>query len=54
MQRSRRSLSDSRPDSPDSGDESPVVKSPPEMGRGRPLKQDHQDAVDAQVSHEMN
>ncbi|KAH0294264.1 hypothetical protein M436DRAFT_46270 [Aureobasidium namibiae CBS 147.97] len=54
MQRNRRTLSDSRPDSPDSGeDSSDLLRSPADQGRGRPGKQ-VQDEVDAQVTHEMN
>jgi choline-phosphate cytidylyltransferase len=54
MQRNRRNLSDSRPDSPDSGeDSSDLLRSPAESSRGRPGKQ-VQDEVDAQVTHEMN
>ncbi|THY52673.1 hypothetical protein D6C99_04066 [Aureobasidium pullulans] len=53
MQRNRRTLSDSRPDSPDSGEESSDMKSPAESSRGRPGKH-VQDEVDAQVTHEMN
>lgn len=53
MQRNRRTLSDSRPDSPDSGEESSDMKSPAESSRGRHGKH-VQDEVDAQVTHEMN
>lgn len=53
MQRNRRTLSDGRPDSPDSGEDSSDLRSPADPARGRPGKH-VQDEVDAQFTHEMN
>ncbi|KAG9539722.1 hypothetical protein KCU61_g1944, partial [Aureobasidium melanogenum] len=53
MQRNRRTLSDARPDSPDSGEDSSDLRSPADPARGRAGKH-VQDEVDAQFTHEMN